>query len=63
VYDEFERKPYEISAAQTYYPAEHAAAGSTLHVIRVLRVGFIEFRILHIGQSGTTLSFGVDILM
>ena len=64
VFDEFDRKPYEISGGASYYPSGTRSLRLNMHLIRVLRSpAASNFGFYTSGQSGTTLSLGVDILM
>ena len=64
VFDEFDRKPYEVSGGASYYPSGTRSLRLNLHWIRVLRSpAASNFGFYTAGQSGNTFSLGVDILM
>jgi hypothetical protein len=64
VFDEFDRNPYEISGGVSYYPSGTRSLRLNTHLIRVLRSpAASSFGFYTSGQSGTTLSIGIDILM
>jgi hypothetical protein len=64
VFDDFDRKPYEISGGANYYPSGTRSWRLNLHLINVKRSpAASNFGFYTAGQSGTTISAGVDILM
>ena len=64
VFDDFGRNPYEISGGVSYYPSGTRSLRLNTHLIRVLRSpAASSFGFYTSGQSGTTLSIGIDILM
>jgi hypothetical protein len=64
VIDEFDRNPYEISGGVSFYPSGTRSLRLNAHWIRILRSpAASNFGFYTSGQSGNTLSLGVDILM
>jgi len=64
VFDDFDRKPYEISGGANYYPSGTRSWRVNLHLISVKRSpAASNFGFYTSGQSGVTISAGVDILM
>jgi hypothetical protein len=64
VFDEFDRKPWELSGGASFYPTRMQGWRVNLHVIRVERSpAASNFGFYTAGQSGTTVSIGTDILM
>lgn len=64
VFDQFDRKPWEIAGGASFYPYGNRAWRLNLHIIRVEQspasssLGYYTA-----GQSGTTISLGTDILL
>ncbi len=64
VFDDFDRKPWELSGGMSVYPSGTQSWRLNVHVIRVERSpAASNFGFYTAGQSGTTLSIGTDILM
>jgi len=64
VFDDFERNPWELSGGASYWPSETRSWRLNLHLIRILRSpAASNFGFYTAGQSGTTLSLGIDILL
>ncbi len=64
VFDQFRRHPWEISGGASYYPSGTRSWRLNLHVIRVERSPTGSFFGYYtVGQSGTTISIGTDILL
>jgi len=64
VFDDFDRKPYEISGGASWYPSGARGLRLNLHLIHVKKSpAASNFGFYTSGQTGTTLSAGVDILM
>ena len=64
VFDQFERNPYEVSGGVSYWPSGMRSWRLNLHLIRILQSpAASNFGFYTAGQSGTTISAGVDILL
>ena len=64
VFDDFERKPFEISGGVSVYPTGQQGWRLNLHLIHVDRSpAASNFGFYTAGQTGTTMSIGTDILM
>ena len=64
VFDDFDRKPWEISGGANYYPSGTRSWRLNLHLIHVYKSpAASNFGFYTAGQTGTTISAGVDILM
>jgi hypothetical protein len=64
VFDDFDRKPYEISEGVSYWPSGTRSWRLNLHLIHVRKSpAASNFGFYTAGQTGTTISAGVDILM
>jgi hypothetical protein len=64
VIDEFNRNPYELSGGLNFYPSGTRSLRLNAHWIRILRSpAASNFGFYTSGQSGNTMSFGIDILM
>jgi len=64
VFDDFERKPYELSGGTSVYPSRTRTWRLNLHLIHVQRSpAASNFGFYTAGQKGTTISIGTDILM
>ena len=64
VFDDFDRKPWELSGGVNYYPTGTRSYRVNLHVIHVERSPTgSNFGYYTIGQTGTTFSLGVDVLI
>jgi len=64
VFDDFKRNPYEISEGANFYPSGTRSWRLNLHLIHVRKSpAASNFGFYTSGQTGTTLSLGVDILM
>ena len=64
VYDEFDRRPWELSGGASLYPSGTRSWRINLHVIRIERSPTSSsFGFYSSGQSGTTISLGTDILL
>jgi hypothetical protein len=64
IFDEFDRKPWEISGGASFYPYGSRAWRLNLHLIRVEKCPTgSTFGYYTAGQSGTTISLGTDILL
>ena len=64
VFDEFERRPWEVSGGLNYYPSGTRTWRINAHLIRVEKspTGG-QFGYYIPGQSGTTISLGTDLLL
>jgi hypothetical protein len=64
VFDEWNRKPWEIQAGASYYPSGTRSWRVNLHVIRVEKSPTgSTFGFYTAGQTGTTVSVGSDLLL
>jgi hypothetical protein len=64
VFDDFDRKPYEISGGASYWPSGTRSWRLNLHLINVRKSpAASNFGFYTAGQTGTTISAGVDILL
>ena len=64
LFDDFDRKPWEISGGVSVYPSGTRSWRLNLHVIRIEKSpAASNFGFYTAGQSGTTISIGTDILM
>jgi hypothetical protein len=64
VWDDFNRRPWEIAAGATYYPNKSRAWRINLHMIHIVRSPTGSFFGYYTpGQTGTTYSLASDILM
>jgi hypothetical protein len=64
VFDQFERKPWEIAGGVNYYPFSTRSWRVNLHVIGVHESpAGSQFGFYVAGQSGTTISIGTDFLL
>ena len=64
VFDEFDRTPWELAGGVNYYPTGTRSYRVNMHVIHVERSpAGSNFGYYTIGQTGTTLSLGVDVLI
>jgi hypothetical protein len=64
MFDDFKRNPYEISAGLNYYPLHNRTWRLNAHYINVTRSpASSNFGYYVAGQTGPTLSLGVDILL
>jgi len=64
VFDDFKRRPWELSGGASVYPSKTRSWRLNLHVIRVQRSPTgSSFGYYTAGQSGTTISLGTDILL
>jgi len=64
VFDDFKRNPYEISEGANFYPSGTRSWRLNLHLIHIRKSpAASNFGFYTSGQTGTTLSAGVDILM
>jgi hypothetical protein len=64
IFDEFNRKPWEISGGASFYPYGNRNWRLNLHLIQVEKSPTgSNFGYYTAGQSGTTLSLGTDILL
>jgi hypothetical protein len=64
VFDDFDRRPYEISGGANYWPSGTRSWRLNLHLIHVRKSpAASNFGFYTAGQSGTTISAGVDILL
>jgi hypothetical protein len=64
VLDDFDRKPYEISGGASYYPSGTRSWRLNLHLINVKRSpAASNFGFYTAGQTGTTISAGIDIII
>jgi hypothetical protein len=64
VLDQFKRRPWELSGGASFYPSGTRSWRVNLHVIRVQRSPTgSNFGYYTAGQSGTTISIGVDLLL
>jgi hypothetical protein len=64
VFDHFDRNPWEIAGGASFYPYGSRVWRLNLHVIRIEKSPTgSSFGYYTAGQSGTTISFGTDILL
>ncbi len=64
VFDDFERRPWELVGGVSAYPFQSQSLRLNLHVIHVERSPTgSNFGFYAAGQTGTTVSLGVDILL
>jgi hypothetical protein len=64
LFDQFERHPWELSAGVSYYPYHSRTWRINAHYIHIVRSPTGSFFGYYTaGQTGTTISFGTDILM
>ena len=64
IFDEFDRKPWEISGGASFYPYRSRNWRLNLHLIQVEKSPTgSTFGYYTAGQSGTTISLGTDILL
>jgi hypothetical protein len=63
VWDDFDRKPWEVSGGVSVYPTGTRSWRLNLHVIRIEKSPTgSNFGYYTAGQSGTTWSLGTDII-
>ncbi len=64
VFDDFDRKPWEISGGVSVYPSGTRSWRLNLHLIKIEKSpAASNFGFYTAGQSGTTISIGTDILL
>ena len=64
VFDDFDRRPWELSGGVSVYPSGTRSWRLNFHLIRVERSpAASNFGFYTAGQSGTTISIGTDILL
>ena len=64
VFDDFERQPWELGGGASFYPSGTRSWRLNLHVMYVDKSpASLTFGYYSAGQTGTIISFGVDILM
>ena len=64
IFDQFDRKPSEITGGLNFYPGANRMWRLNLHVIRVEKSSAgSTFGFYTAGQTGTILSLGTDILL
>jgi hypothetical protein len=64
LFDDFDRKPWELSGGASYYPSRSRSWRLNFHVIRIEKSpAASNFGFYTSGQSGTTISLGTDILL
>lgn len=64
VFDQFKRHPWELSAGVSYYPYHSRSWRVNAHYIHIVRSPAGSFFGYYTaGQTGTTISFGTDILL
>jgi len=64
LWDDFKRRPWEVSGGISVYPTGTRSWRLNLHIIRIERSpAASNFGFYTAGQSGTTISVGTDILM
>jgi len=64
LFDDFDRKPWELSGGVSVYPSGTRSWRLNLHLIRVEKSpAASNFGFYTAGQSGTTISIGTDILL
>lgn len=64
VFDEFDRRPWELSGGASVYPSGTRSWRLNLHLIYIARSPTASnFGFYTAGQTGTTISLGVDILL
>jgi hypothetical protein len=64
IIDEFERNPWEAGGGLNFYPTKTRnwrLNGQVMHVVKSSAGG--TFGLYTAGQTGTTLTFGADILL
>ena len=63
VFDDFERKPWELGGGLSFYPSGTRSWRLNLHVLRVEKSpAGSNFGYYSAGQSGTIIALGNDIL-
>src|SRR6185503_12126180 len=63
VFDQFDRKPWELGGGASYYPTQTRSWRLNLHVLQVHKSpAASSFGYYVAGQSGTILSLGTDVL-
>lgn len=64
VFDDFERRPWEVSGGVSLYPSRSRSWRLNLHLIKIEKSpAASNFGFYTSGQSGTTISIGTDILL
>jgi len=64
VFDQWDRKPWEVQAGASYYPSGTRSWRVNLHVIRIEKSPTgSSFGFYKAGQTGTTISLGSDLLL
>lgn len=64
VFDQWDRKPWEVQAGASYYPSGTRSWRVNLHVIRIEKSPTgSSFGFYTAGQTGTTISLGSDLLL
>jgi hypothetical protein len=64
VFDQFRREPWELSAGVSYYPYRSRSWRINAHYVHIVRSPTGSFFGYYTaGQTGTTISFGTDILL
>jgi len=64
LFDDFERRPWEVSGGVSVYPSRTRSWRLNLHLIRIEKSpAASNFGFYTSGQSGTTISIGTDILL
>ena len=64
VFDDFDRKPWELGGGASFYPTGTRGLRLNVHLLRVERSpAGSNFGYYTAGQTGTTLSIAVDLLM
>jgi hypothetical protein len=64
LFDDFDRKPWELSGGVSVYPSGTRSWRLNFHLIRVEKSpAASNFGFYTAGQSGTTISIGTDILL
>jgi hypothetical protein len=64
IFDDFGRRPWEVSGGVSVYPSRTRSWRLNLHIIRIERSPAAStFGFYTSGQSGTTISIGTDILL
>jgi len=64
IFDDFDRRPWEVAGGASFYPYGNRNWRLNLHVIRIEKSpAGSNFGYYSAGQSGTTVSLGTDILL
>jgi hypothetical protein len=62
--DAFQRRPWELGGGANYYPSGTRSLRLNMHLLHVYKSAASSYFGYYLaGQTGTVLSFGVDILL